>query len=182
MEKNSKTHIILVIVLLALFLISMRIMRHYSNNLINYIANEEILDLRMGYSFDNVIHYLNGLGEDGRKYYSNTFHLVDTFYPIIYFAFYVTTLSYFIKRIFKNKIYFIVLLVPLLGIICDYGENIFINSFIKNMNNITEENVMIANYFTRIKFISVYLSLILIIILMVLHIINKLRIKISNRK
>jgi hypothetical protein len=157
-------------------------MRHYSNNLTNYIADEKILDLRMGYSFDNVIHYLNGIGEDGRKYYSNTFHLVDTFYPIIYFAFYVITLSFFIKKIFKNKIYFIMLLLPLIGVICDYGENIFINTFIKNMNNITEENVMIANYFTRIKFISVYSSLLLIIILMVFHIINKLKIKNHNRE
>jgi hypothetical protein len=157
-------------------------MRHYSNNLSNFIANEEILDLRMGYSFDDAVHYLNSLGEDGRKYYLNTFHLVDTFYPIIYFAFYVITLSYFIKKIFKSKICFIVLLVPLIGSICDYGENIFINSFIKNMNNITEKNVIIANYFTRIKFISVYSSLLLIILLMVFHMINKLRIRIDNRK
>jgi cytochrome b561 len=174
-KNNSKIHVILIIVSLVLFLISMLIMRHYSNNLTQYVANEKILDLRMGYSFDNVVQYLNDLGEDGRQYYLNTFHLVDAFYPILYFAFYVITLSYFIKKVFKNRISFILLLLPLIGIICDYGENICINSFIKNMNTITEENVLIANYCTKIKFISVYASLLLIIVLMGIYIIHKLR-------
>jgi hypothetical protein len=114
------------------------------------------------------------------------FYLVDTLYPILYFAFYVITLSYFIKRIFKEKIYFIILLLPLIGIICDYGETILVNSFIKNINiteeNIPEKDVMIVNYFIGIKYIAGYLSLLLIIILMVLHIIIKLRIRMDNRK
>jgi hypothetical protein len=68
----------------------------------------------------------------------------------------------------------------IIGIICDYGENIFINSFIKDIVNIREARVLIANIFTKIKFISVYGSLLLIIILLAIFIIKKIKVYKEN--
>jgi hypothetical protein len=175
---KEKWHIVLIIISFILFMISMRVMRFYSSNVTNYINNEKILDLRMGYSYNNVNEYLTKLGEDGRNYYAKTFHLIDTFYPIIYCAFYLITLLYLIKKCFtKNGKQNILLLLPIIGIICDYGENILINLFIKNINNISKIGVMISNCFTIIKFISIYGSLLIIMILILLLIIKNVKIK-----
>jgi hypothetical protein len=150
-------------------------MRYYANNLLVYAGDEKILDLRFGYSIEDVKDYLNALGENGRNYYLNKFHFIDTFYPVIYCAFYLITLGYFIKRVISKKWKYLILLLPVIGIICDYGENIFINLFIKNINNISDATVLMANVFTKIKFISAYGSLLLIIILLTIFIIKKIR-------
>jgi hypothetical protein len=149
-------------------------MRYYANNLLIYANDEKILDLRFGYSMDDVKKYFNKLGYDGRNYYLNKFHFIDTFYPMMYCAFYLITLGYFVKKIISKKWKCLILLFPIIGIVCDYGENIFVNSFIKNITNIHNNNVLIANIFTKIKFISVYGSLLLIIILLVIIIIKKM--------
>jgi hypothetical protein len=149
-------------------------MRYYANNLLFYAADEKILDLRFSYSMDDVKNYLDKLGDDGKNYYLNKFHFIDTFYPIIYCAFYLITLRYFLKNGLSKKWKYLILLFPIIGVVCDYGENIFINLFIKDIINIREANVLIANIFTKIKFISVYGSLLLIIILLAIFIIKKM--------
>ena len=67
MGKNN-IHMILVFVSLALFIAGMCIMRYHANNIIND-NNERILDLRMGYSSDDIIHYINGLDNNSKDYY-----------------------------------------------------------------------------------------------------------------
>jgi hypothetical protein len=151
-------------------------MRYYANNLLFYANDEKILDLRFSYSMDDVKNYLDKLGYDGKNYYLNTFHFIDTFYPIIYCAFYLITLGYFAKNVLSKKLKYLILLFPIIGIVCDYGENIFINSFIKDIINIRETNVLMANIFTKIKFISAYGSLLLIIILLTIFIVKKIKV------
>jgi len=173
--KIKYLHIILVFVSFILFIASMQIMRHYANKVTEY-NNEKILDLRFGYSFDDVKHYINGLNDNGKNYYVKKFHLFDTFYPIIYGVFYILTLSYFIWNFFtKYRLIKLILLIPIVGIICDYCENILINSFIKNVNNVSNNICTLSSILTIIKFIAVYLSLLLVIILMFYIIYNKLR-------
>jgi hypothetical protein len=155
-------------------------MRYYANNLLFYASDEKILDLRFSYSMNDIKNYFDKLGTDGKDYYLNKFHFIDTFYPIIYCAFYLITLGYFVKNVISKKLKYLILLFPVIGIVCDYGENIFINSFLKDVINIREANVLIANIFTKIKFISVYGSLLLIIILLAIFIIKKIKIYKEN--
>jgi hypothetical protein len=155
-------------------------MRYYANNLLIYAADEKILDLRFGYSINDIKNYLEKLGGDGKNYYLNEFHFIDMFYPIIYCAFYLITLGYFIKNIISNGLKYLILLLPIIGMICDYGENILINSFIKNVNNIHDDGVLLANIFTKIKFIAAYGSLILIIVLLIMFIIKKIKLYKEN--
>jgi hypothetical protein len=171
--ERKNIHIILVFVSFVLFIISMQIMRHYANNVMEY-SNEKVLDLRFGYSYNDVRNYINGLNDNGKIYYVNNFHLFDTFYPIIYGIFYIVTLLYFIKNAFSpNKSIKSVLLIPIIGIICDYCENTLINSFIKNIDNVSNDICTLSSYLTIIKFIAIYLSLLLVIIFMVYYILRK---------
>jgi hypothetical protein len=171
---NKGIHIILVFVSFLLFIVSMQIMRHYANNVMEY-NNEKILDLRFGYSYDDVKYYINGLNNNGKNYYIKKLHLFDTFYPIIYGTFYILALSYFIRNSLpKNRIIKLILLIPIIGIICDYCENILINSFVKNIDNVLNNICKLSSYFTKIKFIAIYLSLLLVIILLIYSICKKI--------
>jgi len=168
-NKKEKVHIILIIITFILFMISMRLMRFYANSLPE--SNKLILDLRFGYNTDNVNNFLLELSEDGRNYYVNTFHFVDTFYPIIYCMFYLTVLSYLIKKCFpKTKI---LLVLPVAGMICDFIENILLNYIVKNHDNIMENIVNVSSIFTVVKFIMIYTSLALSILFLIVIIIKR---------
>jgi hypothetical protein len=157
-----------------MFIVSMRIMRFYANNLSE--SNNAILDLRFyGYNAEDAKKFLTEINETGRNYYINQFHVIDTFYPIIYCIFYVTILSYLIKKCFpKNKKLKILLVLPIVGMICDFIENILINHIIKNYDNSLENIVNISSTFTIIKFIMVYTSLALSIIFLMIIVIKKI--------
>jgi lysylphosphatidylglycerol synthetase-like protein (DUF2156 family) len=136
--------------------------------------NEKVLDLRFGYSYDDVKNYINGLNDRGKIYYVNNFHLFDTFYPIIYGIFYIVTLLFFIQNLFpKNKFKKLILLIPIIGIICDYCENILINSFIENIYDVSNNICILSSYLTIIKFFAIYLSLLLVIVFTVYYIFRK---------
>jgi hypothetical protein len=156
-------------------------MRYYANTLLIYAADEKILDLRFGYSIGDIKIYLDKLGEDGKNYYRNVFHFIDAFYPLIYCAFYLITLGYFVKYFISNRWKHLLLLLPIIGTICDYGENISIDWFIENVNNIHYGSVLLANIFTKIKFISAYGSFILIIVLLIMLIVKKVKLKENGR-
>jgi hypothetical protein len=129
----------------------------------------------MGYNIENVKNYFMELNEVGRNYYINKFHSIDTIYPAIYFLFYITTLSYLIKKLFtNNKTMHLFLIIPTLGIISDYGENILINNMMKNYDNISEIMVNISSSLTIVKFIMVYISLMCSIVFLLIIIITKI--------
>jgi hypothetical protein len=174
-DKKEKIHIILIIITFVIFIGNMRLMRFYANNLLKY-SKETVLDLRIGgYNVDEARKYLNELNEDGRNYYANNFHFIDTFYPMIYGIFYIIILSYFIKKFFpNNKMANIFLILPIIGIICDYGENFFINYTIKAYNNISEIIINISSIFTIMKFITVYMSLLLSVVFLIAFIMKKI--------
>jgi hypothetical protein len=169
--KIRNLHLILLFASFVLFIASMQIMRFYANNVMEY-NNETILDLRFGYSQDDIKNYMNGLNDTGKNYYIKTFHLIDIFYPLVYGMFYIISLSYFIKNIF-NKFAKLFLVIPVFGIVCDYCENVLINLFLKNINNVTENVSILSSCFTKAKFISIYSSLFLVIILMICFIIKR---------
>jgi len=171
---NKYLHIKMVFVSFIIFITSMQIMRHYANNVMEY-NNEKIPDLRFGYSIDGLKHYINGLNDNEKSYYINNFHLFDTFYPIIYGIFYIITLLYFILNFLpKNKFFKLILLIPIIGVICDYCENILIDSFIKNINTVSNIMCALSSSLTIIKFIAIYLSLLLVIVFIAYVICNKL--------
>ena len=64
---------------------------------------------------------------------------------------------------------------PVIGIIGDYGENILIDSFVKDINNVSGNRSLASNYFTILKFAAIYISLFLVIILMLYLIIRQIK-------
>jgi hypothetical protein len=161
-------HIALIIVFFILFMGSMRLMRFYANSVKNY-GNEKILDLRFGYSTIDVNKFIALLTDNGRHIYLNRFYVIDSIYPVIYSIFYILVLSFLIGLCFpKNYKILCLLLLPIIGAICDYIENYFIKSFLKDIIIANDINIKISNIFTMIKFISIYVTFILFLVVVLL--------------
>ena len=165
-NKKEIAHIILIIITFAILIIGTKILCNYSKYL-----NYGILEFRFyGYNSMNVLKYLYDLNENQRYYYISTFHLISVFYPITYISFFVTVFIYLLKKFnTTNKRKYFLIIFPIVGMICDYLENIFIkyivNNYIYDFNNISEKIVSISSILTIIKFITIFGSIILIIIL-----------------
>jgi len=173
---KKNLHLTMVFISLVLFLVSMYIMRFYANNVTEH-NSEKIIDLRMGYSYDEIVNYINQLDDNGKNYYVSRFHFVDTFYPIIYCIFYATILSYLIKKCFpKIKIIKMLLVLPIIGMICDLIENILLNHIVNNFDNFKENIVNISSVFTIVKFIMVYTSLTLSVLFLMVIIVKRSKI------
>lgn len=78
---------IMLLFLLFLFIGGMVIMRNLSGKIAEYNDFQIILDLRLGYSFQECYSYISDLGECGRDLYKNYFFYVDFAYMLIYNSF-----------------------------------------------------------------------------------------------
>lgn len=146
---------VVLVFLLFLFLVGMIVMRHLASKIAVY--NEVILDLRMGYSFQECQTFILGLTEDGRSLYENFFY-VDLVYMFIYNTFYFSTLLFLFGKIGLKRSRFI-LLFPLFSFVFDLGENLFIKQMIKNFYTIPQSLCHVSSTFTVLKFVCTYSSL-----------------------
>ena|GEM_PF-5105542 len=163
---KSKINIFVVIMSLIIFILGMIIMRQSANRVSEYAGGETILDLRMGYSEKSAKQYLEQLGKKGREEYYNNFYKVDLFYPLTYTLFYFCAIAILLKKCCKekNKLDFLLLL-PIFGLIFDWGENLFIRSLINQFPDISQVICQTSSIFTMLKFIFVYSSLLSIVCL-----------------
>ena len=133
-------------------------MRYFANKIAAYQDFQKILDLRMGYSFEECLSYLSGLGEDGRSLYKNCFFYIDLVYMLIYNTFYFSALLFLLGRTGLKKCN-PVLLLPLLGLIFDLGENLLIRQMINNFLTMSQILCNVSSIFTVLKFVCAYGSL-----------------------
>jgi hypothetical protein len=182
-KAKAKVNLPFVIAALVVFIIGMVIMRQSANAVSAFANAEPVLDLRMGYSVAEVSQYLVDLGEEGRLNYYNNFYPVDLFYPIAYAVFYFSVLVFLLKllSVDKGKLN-LLLFLPILGLIFDWGENLFIRSFINDFPVIVSFKCQISALFTVAKFLSVYGALLSIILLLILLIIRKVSGYLGKRK
>ena len=120
------------------------------------IKMEYILDMKKsGYTFSEVKDSLESLGENGRNAYIRNLFTIDIVHPILLSFLLLIGLSLFINKInFNNKILALSLLFPVLYLITDIVENIFIALLIKNFPNQSSILINFASSFTVIKWIS----------------------------
>ena len=166
---------IVLLFLLFLFIGGMVIMRNLSGKIAEYNDFQIILDLRLGYSFQECYSYISGLGECGRDLYKNYFFYVDFAYMLIYNTFYFSLLLFLLGKIGLEK-YNCILLFPMFSFIFDFGENLCIRQMIENFLSIPRSVCYISSIFTILKFVCTYSALgcccLLIIVLIKQHIIK----------
>lgn len=145
---------------------------HYQSRL-NEIAGDKvkILDTRFSYTRDDVINEFKKLKPEGRKLYTFIVGRIDMAYPLIYGLFFILILAYLFKKTTKidSKVILIALL-PALGMLFDYLENMNTLHLLKRYPAISVQNVARGEQMTRMKhgilFISMGLTFFLAVALM----------------
>jgi hypothetical protein len=130
---------------------------------------EYILDMKKsGYTLSDVKNSLDSLGENGRNAYIRNLFTIDIVHPILLSFLLLIGLSLLINKInFKKKILTLLLLFPILYLITDILENIFIALLINEFPYLSFNIVKFTSFLTVIKWISLNIGFIIFFILLI---------------
>lgn len=124
-----------------------------------------ILDMQLFYSAEDAYQLFNDLSEEGRAFYKNFIALQDFVFPVLYTFFFTTLNTFFLSKLFSSsKTIKTLSLLPILGGLCDYIENILILFMISLF---PKELIIVANIssiFTFVKFIIFIYNIALVLI------------------
>jgi hypothetical protein len=129
---------------------------------LNEIAGQEVksLDTRFSYTLKEVRMDFEKLGVAGRSLYSSIVGGVDMLYPLVYGLFFILILANLLKRtIGPGSKLMLLALLPILGVVCDYLENINTLSLLRNYPQLSEQEVAWGEQMTRMKHAFLFLSL-----------------------
>lgn len=158
-----------------IFMIGLYFMRYSAQKLEIISGGYGIFDLTIGWSKAEMLQHLTSLGEEGRKYYKESFYIVDFIYPFLYASFYLTALSYLVGKVkLKNSAYFLPYL-PVIALLSDWCENIVVLSMLNNPTKIHQLQVNLFNFCNISKFIFVYSALISILLLLLYLSVKKVK-------
>jgi len=105
-----------------------------------------------GYSYQHASSLLKSLGEEGRSVYLNQQLPVDFIYPGLFAISYSLLLVWLFAKSFKpdSKLFYLAI-VPALGGLFDYLENVCIVMMIKSFPDLSQELVIVASTFSILK-------------------------------
>lgn len=112
----------------------------------------EVLDVRDGYSYPELIAAMQQYGASGRRVYAWASPTVDTLFPLSY----VTLFCGILYRFRPLERLWIIAWVPVLAGIWDLCENAQITAMLLMYPDIGETQVAWASFFTRVK--TVYIG------------------------
>ena len=137
--------------------------------LMQFSGGMKILDMiPTGYNVQYVNTLLNTLGEQGRHFYLFSQIPVDMIYPFFFGISYCLLLAYILNKLaMLNSNYFYLCLLPLLGGLFDYFENMGIITILNDYPHNNDLLSQITNIFSILKslFTSVYFIILLIFII-----------------
>ncbi|MGY5852294.1 MAG: hypothetical protein RTU92_01865 [Candidatus Thorarchaeota archaeon] len=137
-------------------------------------GNLSSLDTRFFYTYDDVTELLTALGPTGRLYYLYQ-KIVDSFFPIGYGIGLTLALGYLWKRNELKTSWSFIILLPVIGAVFDYTENILITTQLVSFPVISEVIVNLAVIATILKWVFLYAAFALLFILILVVIIKSVR-------
>ncbi|KUO76761.1 MAG: hypothetical protein APF77_12775 [Clostridia bacterium BRH_c25] len=139
------------------------------------------LDLQDNYTTEEVCTFMEKLGESGRLFYARMILMLDFAFPLSYMLFWSAALSFLFRRFLpcSSKLTYISLL-PFVAGIADYLENILILSMLFSYPKIINMVVVLSNFMTNIKDLFMWVSLLLLLFGLLLHLV-RLVVKVISR-
>ena len=107
----------------------------------------EMLDVKDGYTYPDVVAAMEEYGERGRQVYAWSSGILDTLFPGTYVSF----LAGMLYRFRPTERLGILALVPVASDVADLGENVQIMLMLTRYPDISAEQVAIASMFTVLK-------------------------------
>ena len=147
---SGRTVIVLFTLTMAIYLL----MLFYSIPMVESFApNTALFDLSpSGYSYQHAMSLLEELGNEGRQIYLSRQLPLDFVYPGLFAISYTLLLIWLFSKSLKNKSrIFYLALIPALGGLFDYLENIYIFRMINSFPDLSPRLVQVASTFTLLK-------------------------------
>lgn len=120
-------------------------------------------DTRIAYTITELEAILSSIDSEGLIIWSQI-HLLDYIFPLTYFLALAFGILLELRTAYpeRGKLK-LLLLLPLVGCLTDYLENIFVLSQILSYPNLSEPIIILASAFTTIKWVSLALSFVIIL-------------------
>jgi len=149
-----------------------------------YSGGMKLLDMMpQGYDSEYVNELFSKLGKEGRDVYLFNQIPVDMVYPLLFGITYTLLIAYFLKKLNKlNTSMFLLCLIPIIGGIADYLENIGIITMLNDYPDLSAVQISTTNIFSIIKSVSTTLFFIVLIVIIILVGIKRLKLKLSGIK
>ena len=129
-----------------------------------------------GYSYQHATSLLEALGEQGRSVYLHQQLPADFIYPGLFAISYSLLLTWLFAKSFKaNSRMFYLAIVPMLGGLFDYLENVSIILMIKSFPNLYQGLVTIASTFTILKSIFTTIFFLLLFVGSVAFVVSQVK-------
>ena len=130
-------------------------------------------DLRpFGYSFEEAIEFLSALGTQGREFYANTQHILDSTYP----ALLAVTLIVGILALIPGNLGRILAGFALLGSVFDYLENWAVSALLlDDPSKLSASDVNMASQWTVLKSIFGAIAITALLVVVLVRVIARVR-------
>ncbi len=133
-------------------------------------------DTSLFYSADELYRMAQGYGPAGRESFVDIRWTLDLLFPVVYSIFFITTISWFLRRIVPVSSKLRVLnLVPLGAFVFDLLENSATSLVMIRFPATAPLAQALAPVFTPIKWFAVFSALLLLLIVAILLIIKRMR-------
>lgn len=138
------------------------------------MTGEQVLDFSIGYSPNEAYQMVSQYGESGDTFY-RIILLLDTIFPIVYLIFGSLLLGFVLHKFYiKKEKLFLLLLLPIIGMILDWLENVMIVLILNQFPEPFDLFAQLCASFTILKFTFLGLTLILAAILAIIGFSRKL--------
>lgn len=154
-----------IFLLLFSFLCMMAFMRYTALQVKEISGGLSVLDLNLGNSVEYIRQTLIELGYDGRMYYLKHFLVVDGIYAMVYATFYFWSILFLLhKNEIRRKRIYIFSVFPIVGMFFDWLENFSLSFLLVNWTTESVAWCMLFRVSNIMKFLFVYLSLLLVVL------------------
>ena len=125
-----------------------------------YAVGQNLLDLKFGFQRDDIGVAFSILGEEGKRLYIFVSLILDTIFPLVYISFHLGIYHY---SNYKNNFIY---LIPLLTGVFDILENIQCAMImnIQSIDSVTDQQIILASGTNQIKWVLVFLMIIIAIL------------------
>jgi len=126
------------------------------------------LDLRMGYSKEEVMDLFTKMGVEGRNSYSYGLNVIDSIYPFVYTALLILLLVFFINKLeLSNPNWSFFIILPALIMLADFIENRIVTAMLKSYPIIKHSTATFGSAATTAKWILTNVTVLLLFTAMI---------------
>ncbi len=167
---STRRNLLITLVVAAL---SVSLMGYLTQTLVYDVYGEANMpDTNIGYTYEQIMEAFDSLGSEGLGVWSQV-HLLDLIFPLGYGLAMAIGTAMESRMVFPDRLQMRNLaLIPLIGVVADYVENVLVASQIAAYPEVSELVVAVASIVTTAKWVFIYVGFLVILILLfaVVHI------------